>query len=151
MSDLIQAQENVLAKPLSMEWGVNEKGNDQCVVSFEILEGPDAGRRISAWLYFTVEKNSERSLESLRYCGCSFPDNDVTSTEGFGATDVRLTIEHDTYNGETKARVKWINSSAPFAGKPMDDGKKSAFRDRLRGYVAKIKERTPNAGGDLPF
>lgn len=147
MSDLIEEQDGVLAKPVEASWGQSSKGSEQCAAQFRLLEGPDEGRTITAFLYFTQEGNTKRSLESLQHCGCTFPDGDIFNLEGFGASDVRLVIEHEEYDGKMRAKVKWINSSKPFQAE-MDDGVKASFRDRMRANIALLKK---GGGDDLPF
>jgi len=144
MNNIISAQKNVLAEPVEYSWGQSSKGNEQCSVSFKLLEGPDEGKEITAYFYFTQETNAKRSVESLKYCGCTHPEGDIMNMDGFGGAQVRLVIEHDTYEGDTKARVKWVNSSKPYA-ESMDDGMQASFRDRMRGLVAKAnKEQSSN-------
>lgn len=145
MSDLIQEQDGVLAKPTYAEFGQSNTGKEQCALQFELLEGPDKGRKISAFLYFTQDTNTKRSVESLQYCGCTFPDGDVFNLDGFGTQDVRLVIEHEEWEGKTRAKVKWINSSKPFQ-QELDAGTKASFRDRMRGFIALAKDKE-----ELPF
>lgn len=148
MEDIIEEQKNVLAKPVGLAWGVSSTGKEQASVQFELLEGPDEGRTITAFLYFTQESNTERSIESLQHCGCTFPENDIYSEEGFGSQDVRLVIEHEEWEGKTRAKVKWINSSKPFV-QEMDEGMAASFKERMRANLQLAKNK--GAGASVPW
>jgi len=119
------------------EFGTNDNGNDFCMVNFKISEGELTGETISAWLYFSTDKNTERSIESLRYCGCTFPGNDITNTEGIGSREVELVVEHETWEGKTRAKVKWINSGGAGvkAEQKMNAGAKKNFAQRMKAKL----------------
>lgn len=145
------------------------KGTDFVRVFFEILDGESAGQRIYWDGYFT-ENTIKRTVDALRYCGCTFPDNDVTNLTGLGTSEVQLDVDHESYedkdgNPKTVARVNWVNSLIGGV-KPellMGDAKKAEFRAKMMGHVALSKQSKPGAqsaaganppanGGDkIPF
>lgn len=130
------------ARALSGEFGVNDNGKDFCCVKFEIIDGELTGETISAWLYFSTEKNTERSIESLRYCGCTFPGNDITNLDGLGSKDCEIVVEHETFEGKTRAKVKWINSgggSSVKAEQRMDPNTKKNFAERMKATLVAQK------------
>ncbi len=143
-------------------WGESKnKGTPFVRVSFKIVGGPADGQFVTWDGYFT-EATQERTLESLRHCGCAFPGDDVTNLEGIDNQDVSITVEHEKYTPEsgdkagieqTRARVAWVNSLG--GGIPteqqMTDAKKKAFAARLKGAVVMAKKGTavssPNRNG----
>ena len=95
--------------PLAIQFGPATANSPlTAAVSFEILRGPQAGRTISAFLYFS-EKTVERTIESLRYCGFTGDDLDKFSDQN-PDVEVEIVVQHDTYQGKTKAKVQWINA-----------------------------------------
>ena len=128
----------------SAEFGTNDNGNDFCMVSFKLTDGELEGEHISAWLYFSTDKNTERSIESLRYCGCTFPGNDITNTEGLGSKECEIVVEHETWEGKTRAKVKWINSGGVGvkAEQKMTPVAKKSFAQRMKAKLV--------AGGGAP-
>lgn len=146
------------ARAMSGELTESSKGNECAQVTFRLLDGDSEGRTITWWGYFTTEKNSERTLESLRYCGCKFgpSGDDITDLTGFDGQDVSLDIGHEEYEGNLKARVKWVNRDGGMAATPLDAAKKASFKDRMRARLLASKEEKPASGGaddlsDLPF
>ena len=157
------------AKAVGAEFGTSENGKDYCFVGFEIVGGPHAGESIGAWLYFPVDANNvptamaERSIESLRYCGCAFARGDITDTTGLGSTDVQLVVEHDEYQGKVRAKVKWVNklASGVKSGDEMRPDQRKAFSAKMRGLVlasgggapaTRTNDEPPPIGDDdIPF
>jgi hypothetical protein len=117
-----------------------EKSPFTAVLSFEILRGPQAGQHISAFLYFG-EKSVNRSMESLRVCGFKGDDLDkfVDQTPD---QEVQIVVEHETYDGQTRAKIKWINS--PSRGfvfeQPLDQKNLRMFSAQMKGKLKTIKE-----------
>ena len=95
------------AKALDGELGYSSNGNEQVMVKFEILEGPDTGKSITWWGYFS-EKTADRTLKALMDAG--WDGQDVSVLSGLGSKEVSLTIGNDTYNGEVRQRVQWAVS-----------------------------------------
>lgn len=140
---MIEAQ-TVLARPdTTAQFGTSKNGKDECVIAFTILDGPNTGERISAYLYFSTDAGMARSIESMRYCGCTFPGEDITNLEGLGSRDVQLVIEQEDWDGKTRAKVKYINSGTPIVANPMGAGERQSFKDRMRGQLLSLKA---NAG-----
>ena len=120
-----------------VEFGTSGNGSDYCVIDFEITEGELRGDHIKAWLYFT-EKARDRSIEALRTCGCTFPGNDVTNTEGIDTNEVEIVVEHETYEGKLRDKVKWINSlrkSPVKDSERMDPHAKKSFAERMKASL----------------
>lgn len=138
------------------QFGVTDSGKEQVVIQFEIAEGPEAGRRIAWFGYFTTEKGTRRTLESLRYCGWRGTD---LAAIGKLELPVSITIEHDEYNGRVSAKVAWINS--PNGGfvrvqNPMKPNDLKRFSSALSKVAAEIPDapaprmKTPAPGEREP-
>jgi hypothetical protein len=113
------------------------KGTPQVVVNFEIVsEGEQAGRRI-AWIgYFPPDNQdvSRRTVESLRYCG--FTGNDLaTAVTQTLDKKVQIVIDHEQYDGKTRAKVQWVNRAGGGAYR-LTEGMKG---DALRRFAAQMK------------
>ena len=109
----------------------NEK--EQVVVTFSLLEGPDKGKTI-AWFGYFTEKAYERTMEALRYCGWK---GDDLMNMGDLEQKVSIVIEHETYEGDTNARVKWVNK----IGGGMVKLKDPMSTDKLRMFAASMKAK----------
>src|ERR1700737_157979 len=95
------------AKAVDAQLGFSpNKGTEQVVVEFEILDEEHAGERIT-WIGYFAENTSERTIESLRICG--WKTDDVSDLRGIGDNEVQLVVEHEPYQGKTFARVQFVN------------------------------------------
>lgn len=142
-----------IARATGAEWGVTDRGKDFCAVNFKISEGEIEGERITAYLYFSTDENSRRSVESLRYCGCSFPGNDVTDLEGLGSIDCQLVVEHEEWEGKTRAKVKWINAlrgAGVREEQKMNAGARRSFAARMKAAVIATGGGQPSATKQAP-
>lgn len=126
--------------PVHVQWGP-ATANSPFVgaVSFEVLNGPQAGQKISAFLYFG-EKSAVRSMESLRACGFTGDDIDKFSDQ---APDIecQIVVEHETYEGKTRAKVKWINKAGGGAfsfEKPLAPNELRRFSAQFKGALKQI-------------
>lgn len=127
-------QQTVKARAVEGALGTTNTGKEQVGVSFELLEGPNQGQRITWYGYFT-EKTTERTLEALEHCG--WQGDDLSDLTGIDANEVYLVIEHEQDDqGEVRARVRWVNSSGGVAMQNrMDPGDAASFAQRMRGEV----------------
>jgi hypothetical protein len=136
-------------------WGLGraKTGSEQIGIEFEILSGPDAGKSITAYLYFT-EKTFDRTVESLRHCG--WQGDDLASITGLDANEVQLVIDHEQDNtGELRARVKWINALGGLAmNEVLSPNEAKEFAARMRARVASIGKKAaatkPAQGASRP-
>lgn len=128
------------------EFGQSDQGSDFVWLNFAITRGELEHENIGAYLYFTTEKGTARSIESMRYCGCTFPGDDLTNTIGLTANEVELVIEHETWEGNTRAKVKWINAIGGVKNEQkMTPGAKASFKDRMRGSL--LASKASSGGG----
>ena len=139
------------ARATAADLGVTPtKGTDFVRVVFAIRGGEYDGEQV-AWDGYFTPNTTERTLAALGYLGCTFPNNDITDLTGFDKNDVQITVEQEPFtdkNGEARtcARVRWVD---PLGGirraPPLDAGAKSAFKNRLKGAIAAMKQATPPA------
>jgi hypothetical protein len=148
-------------------FGTKDNGNDFVMIRFQISSGDDAGNEITWWGFFT-DKTKERTIEALRHAGCTFPGNDITNLEGLGSRHVELDIGHEEYNGQTRAKINWVNSLGGMGIKKeekLDAKGLKGFAARMRADLAGAAKTAPGgppaqkkaatqgaAGGDdIPF
>jgi hypothetical protein len=83
------------ARAISADFGESEKGTQFIAVTFVIEfagdgDSPGTSETIT-WFGYCTDKTSERTIESLRYCGCTFPGSDISRPTGSAtARDVVL-------------------------------------------------------------
>lgn len=143
---------NAMAAPVETDegrlwaqFGEAKSGTKQVLVHFEILDGTYAGSKLPWFGYFTKDTIA-RTLESLRIAG--FKGDDL-ETFPWQQPDqkVSITVEHNTYEGKTHARVAWVN-------KPGGGGVKLANplgKDGLRQFAAQMKsyvKQAPEVAGE---
>lgn len=143
------------AKATKGEFGTSKKkGTDFVRVVFQITDGPETGGMVS-WDGWFTDKASARTIESLRFCGCSFPNNDITNLSGIDTQTVHIVVEHETFTPEqgqnagveqTRARVAFVND--PNRGgvpedQQMGDGAKKAFAAKMKGALIAANRNVP--------
>ncbi len=137
---------NYSAKAVSGEYATSsQKQTEYVSVQFQIVGGPCDGQSVY-WNGYFGEKSAKRTLESLKFCGCTFPGDDATNLDGLTNNLVPIVVEHDTYTNDegeqkTRARVSWVNNPAGSINpeQVMDAAKKAAFRAKMLGTVASLK------------
>jgi hypothetical protein len=129
------------------QFGETKNGNPQVVVNFEILDGPEAGRRI-AWFGYFTEKTAQRTVESLRYCGFKGNDLSAAVTQPLDQ-EVQIVIDHEEYNGKTSAKVQWVNRGGGDGfrlEKPMDRRGLERFAAQMKASVMQIPDAPGKKG-----
>lgn len=123
------------------EYGVfPNTGSDFVYVTFQVVGGEYDGHRVP-WTGHFTEKTAQRTIESLEYCGCTFPGNDITNLEGLGSQQVSIDVQHEDYtdsngNLRTTARVAWVNRPGGMKQEhQMDAARKASFRERMKGQL----------------
>lgn len=119
------------------ELGYTQTGKEQVIVRFRFVEAPHAGRLITYYGVIT-EKTEARVLRGIIHCGWDGASEDFSGiTRNVVALDIE--IEPDQ-QGNMRNRVRWIHDAkAALARKPLDDGQRAAFFDRVRGRVEEVK------------
>lgn len=121
----------------AVEWGLGtaSTGTEQIAVLFDILQGPDAGERIT-WYGFFTEKTWERTVESLRACG--WTGSDLSVLDGLDANDVQLVVENEQNDqGQIYPRVRWVNKVGGGLGlkQQLEPAAARTFAQRMRGQI----------------
>lgn len=79
-----------------------------------------AGERVK-WTGYFAPATKERTVESMKYAGCSFPSGKITDLAGIGSIAAQIDVEEEFYNGKSKGhRVAWVND--PNAGGQRVEG-----------------------------
>lgn len=146
------------ARALQGEFGYSpNKGTEQVVVEFELLDEQWRSERVT-WIGYFTGNTTERTLEALRFCG--WTGDDVTDLTGLGNGEVSLVIDHEEYDGKLMAKVQWVNKGGLLAMKaPMSPDQKKAFAAKMRGAAVKSRAAvdqtaaagTNGKGGAAPF
>ncbi len=136
-------------------------------VPFVITQGEFTGQSVSWDGYFT-DGARDRTIQSLRYCGCTFPGDDITNLEGIDKNEVEIVVEHEPYTfpvgharaGEsiTRVRVAWVNGGTGGIREEeqMDPAKKAAFAASMKGALVAARMKSggsassPNGGKRAP-
>jgi hypothetical protein len=121
MSDLMPPG-HYLARGLSALLSETKAGKPQAAAVIQIIEdGPYAGTQMP-WFGqlgdHVEEKTRIRTIESLRHLGWTGDDLSENPLPGIGETDVTVVVEHDTYNGVTRAKITWVNKPGAAFAKP---------------------------------
>jgi len=130
------------AKAREWAWGMSSNNNPQLAISFELLDHP--GESITAYRSFTDEA-FDYSLDALRTCG--WKGDDFDDLTGLDRNEVVLVLENETYEGETKLKVKYINSTGGLALKTVMEP------SQVKGFAAKMRDKIRAAdakAGRLP-
>lgn len=120
--------------------GTSKNGNEQVGVEFELLDHP--GQSITWYGTFT-EAAFEIAMRGLRAAGKH--DDDLSDFSWISsAPEVVLVVDHETYNGKERAKVKFINSQGGLAmTNAMDATAAKSFADRMRAKVLLFNQGQP--------
>ena len=133
MSDLHQ-EGRFRARAVEGAWGHTSNGVVQVAVMFEL----ETGAKLT-WYGYMTEKAEERTMNSLIACGVT----DLETLEGVDSNDVEVTIEHDTYNDKTRAKIAWVNAlgTGGVAMKSKIDGaEKKSVLSKYKGNFLKLQK-----------
>lgn len=126
-------------KQLWAQFGETGNGNPQVVIHYEITEGEYKGRRLPWFGYFTDDA-TDRTLESIRISG--FADDDLSKLPSTPLkSKVTLTVEHNTYEDKTHARVAWVNKPGGAILKvanPLNQKALKGLAEKLAGKLGKV-------------
>lgn len=130
--------------------GTTSKGKEQVAVKFDLLDFP--GQTITWFGYFT-DATTNSTIRALRTAGWKGTDlSDLTDLSNPETPEVWLVIEHDTYEGKTTAKVRWVNSAGGLAMKnSMDSGQAKIFAARMRDKVAAFDAVAKQQGAAVPM
>lgn len=139
------------------ELGESGNGTEQVWVLFRITEpGEHEGDEISWYGYFKSDASIRIALGGLRAAG--WTGNDISDLSSLcpSETECSLVIKHETYEGETRARVAFVNELGRGGGQanPMDEGKKKKFAATLNARLKEFEgngKDTRDMDDDVPF
>lgn len=119
------------ARAVNAELGTTKNGNEQIGIEFELLDLP--GQRIGYYGTFT-ERAMPITMKAMRTAG--FRGNDIldlSSLQG-NTPEVILVVEHEEYDGQWRAKVKWVNSLGGVSMRnALDPNAAKKFAARMRG------------------
>lgn len=134
--------------PSYVQFGTSRAGGEQVGMQFEIISGPESGRRVPWYGSFSETKGekakktpAQRTIESLRLCG--FKGNDLATLPSQELNqEVSITVEHNEWEGKVTARVQWVNE-------PGSGGVRMANplgQTELRRFAASMKSKVAGIG-----
>lgn len=136
-----------LARPLQAQLGYTGTGKEQVAVLFQVRDGqPHAGEKITWYGYFT-EATTDRTLESLEYCGWDGEGLTDESLNSIGNvdTDVELVIDDEPdLEGKMRARVRWVNKPGGrgiAVKQALSTAEAQAFDQRMKGAILARKQK----------
>ena len=128
------------ARATDADLRVSKNGNEMVVVTFSI---PSEETSLTWFGTFSSTKGSNVALRALRAMG--WAGDDITDLAGFTKNEVELDVEMETWEGEARPKVKWVNPVKGSVGAAMDAGRKASFAERLKGQIAMLD----SAEGDM--
>lgn len=130
---------SVDGRELSVQFGRSKlKGTPQVAVLFAILDdGPHKGRRLT-WMGYFTEDAVDRTVDALRYCGFKGDELAALPTQKLDQ-EVSITVEHEEYDGKTRAKIAWVNAAGGGGGmkmaNPMNEGDLRRFSAQFKSKV----------------
>jgi len=131
------------ARGVDAALGYAGTGTEQVAVEIAILEEGFEAQHMT-WYGSFSEKALKFTLKALRTLG--WEGDDLSQLEGIDRNEVYIKVEHEEdQEGNLRARVQWINSSAGGLQLKtrMDEGAAKAFAERMKGHV--LATKTPAA------
>lgn len=128
------------ATALEGDYGRAQTGTEQVAVLFKLETGAQL-----TWYGYLSENAADRTLESLVHCGVS----DLATLADLGSKDVEVVVQHDTYEGKTRARIAFVNAlgSGGVAMKnKASEADKASIAKRFKGNFLKLQKQH----GDAP-
>lgn len=109
-------------------------GTPQVEVVFQVTEGECIGETIS-WFGFLTDAALPYTLRSLRFTG--FEGNDLSDLESVGSQECSITVKEDTWEGETRLKVEWVNDLGGIRSKAMSDP--ANFAKQMMAKIAALE------------
>lgn len=136
MSDDIIPAGTYRGRATEAQLGTTSTGKEQVAISFQLLTPGYEGQHLPYYGLFT-DAALEITVKALRACG--WQGVDLSDLSGIDTNEVNLVVEHETYNGVTRARIKWVNDgTAGLLKNVLGDAEKKAFAQRMRGAIAAL-------------
>ena len=136
------------AKAVEAQLGETSGGAEQVAISFAVLT-PGFEQHHLAYYGTFGEKALPITVKALRACG--WQGLDLSDLSGIDANEVSLVVEHEEYQGVTRARVKWVNEGGgALLKKQLDPQAARTFAQRMRGAIAAVDTGTPKRPAAAP-
>ncbi len=132
------------AQVVACSYGISpNKGTPYVQLVFSVLEDAELeGDRVDwfGWLSQPVDSSdeqlaksaaqAERVAKSLVTCGYGGddPEDFASGDAGLVPSIVQIDVQHEEFQGKTKAKVAWINA----VGQPLADDKKASLRAAMK-------------------
>ena len=94
------------AKPISHDMSYTKAGDEMIGVALEITAPESCQGQFITWYGTFGEKALRFTKEALRNMG--FVGNNLAEMQL--DQEVQITVEHDEWDGKTRAKVRWVNS-----------------------------------------
>ena len=123
--------------------GTTEGWTEQVAIRFQLLDEPDGFTTATWYGTFASDAATEFTVKAMRVAG--FGGNDLTDLSSLKRDDtpeVVVVVEHETYKGVTRAKVKYVNAAAgpmmknALTGKGAED-----FAAKMRARFAAFDQR----------
>lgn len=125
--------------------GRSGTGTPHIAVLFEDVNGD----RIT-WYGYLTDKALERTIESLQILGWDPAEHggDLSSLNGtdlLAGAECEVVVEAESYEGETRMKVRWVNQRGGGGlGAPMDASEAATFASQLRGKIMGAAKPMPS-------
>lgn len=131
--------------PVEFHHQDNENETPYAHVLCEVTEGSDAGAQI-IYKGWTSEKGKEKTRQALAAMGYEAGNPQSVLDKAFS-----IKVEHETYEGQTYARVKYVNPIGGRHGKPQSAADIAAFDEYFRSAAAVSKGNSAKPESDVRF
>ena len=113
----------------------SKKGTEQVVVTLAVITAEGGGS--IDWISYLSEAAIGRTTEALIAMGYDFANNASVRTN-----KVSIVVEHEEYEGQLRARVKWVNSLDTAARYNVMTGtEESLVKARLKAAALSLKAK----------
>ncbi len=130
-------------RPTTNPWCRSSNGNEQAVITFQLLEGPNEGKQLQRYFSFT-DAASQYSIDALFAAG--WDGKDIVTLDGLGDNECSVVLKDEEYKGKVTTRVKYVNDIGGGAQDPMGDSEAKEFGLSLRGTIMAVKEEREAKG-----
>lgn len=122
------------ADAAGLDFGLSSNNNDQIKVPFRILDKGESFGKTILWIVAVTAETKSADTAKIGLIAAGW-DGTSENFAGLGEIDCEIVIVHDTYQGKTNARVRYVNKlGGGFSFKqPLSYEQKIRLIDRLTG------------------
>src|SRR4051794_36240960 len=120
-------------RALNGDYGFASTRTRQVAVLFEFTDGECQGEQLT-WYGFFTPATADRTVESLRNAGCTFPNDNLADLTGLGSVECMLVVEEEE---DGKLKIRWVNKlgGGVALGTRMTEAEKRELAAEMRGIV----------------